>query len=73
MSENAGARAAFDTLRASAAFDGDTDPPAQDGSLLGDWKRGKPIYPRPVDQNDAPDNTAWANGRTSAGWLCRVM
>jgi hypothetical protein len=70
-SENAGVRTSLDTLRASAAFDGDTDPPAQPGSLLGDWKMGKPIYPQPTDQNSVPDNTAWGNGRCAQGWLSR--
>ncbi len=69
--ENPGVRAAFDTLRASAAFDGDTDPPAQEGSLLGDWKMGKPIYPQPTDQNSVPDNTAYGTGRCAQGWLSR--
>lgn len=69
MSENPGARAAFDTLKASAAFDGDTDPPAQAGSLLGDWKRGKPVNPRVGDQNSIPDNSAIADvARQPTAW-----
>lgn len=66
--DNEAARVAMDTLRAQAAFDGDTDPPAQEGSLLGDWKGGKPIYPKPKDQNEIPDNAARARGGTSSGW-----
>lgn len=64
--ENPAVRVALDRLNASAAFDGDTDPPAREGSLLGDWKRGKPVYPTPIDQNSVSDIGARAKDRNSA-------
>ena len=67
--EDAAFKVAVDRLFALSAADGDTNPPAQPGSLLGDWKMGKPINPRPVDQTTVADNAARAGyGRPSAGW-----
>lgn len=73
MSENPSARATFDRLADSAAFDGDTSPPAQKGSLLGDWKSGQPVSPTPIDQTSGPDDAAWATSRTPADFIARVM
>lgn len=71
LGENASVRAP--SLFALAAFDGDTSPPAQKGSLLGDWKDGQPIYPNPIDQNTVPDDAAYGMGRDAIGWAGRVM
>ena len=67
--EDAAYKVAVDRLFALAAHDGDTDPPNQPGSLLGDWKMGKPLNPRPIDQTAFPENGARAGyGRAPAGW-----
>jgi hypothetical protein len=66
--ENAAYRVAIDRLMAMAAADGDTNPPAQPGSLLGDWKAGKPVQPRPKDQNTVPDNSAVAFSLRAVPW-----
>lgn len=40
-----------------------------DKQLLLDWKNGKPLQPRPVDENTKADNAARAsNGRDEMGW-----
>lgn len=65
--ENASHRVAIDRLMAMAKADGDTDPPAAKGSLLGDWKAGKPIAPQPLDQNDEPDDAAVATNALLTG------
>ncbi len=67
--ENAAHRISVERLFAMAAFDGDTDPPAKKGSLLGDWKGGKPIQPRPVDEDNVADNAARAgSSRKAVNW-----
>lgn len=53
--ENAAFRIAMDRLFAMAAIDGDTNPPGQKGSLLGDYAEGMPVLPAPIDQNTVPD------------------
>ena len=73
--DNAQYRVAVDRLFAMAGQDGDTNPPAQKGSLLGDWKSGKPIQPRPYDENGVlPDNAAiFGSGRGGRGFNARVL
>ena len=69
--ENPVFREPMDRLFASAAFDGDTDPPAQPGSLLGDWKNGMPILPTPIDQTTTPEMGARSSStrcRFERGW-----
>ena len=58
--ENAAYRVAVDRLMAREEFD---------KLLLADWKAGKPVQPRPQDQNEIADNAPRAGyGRTNAGW-----
>ncbi len=71
--ENPAFRVAMDRLFAQAKFDGDTDPPAQPGSLLGDWKMGMPVMPTPLDQNTVADTGPRAHGRRSMGWERRML
>lgn len=71
MSENPAFRATFEALSTSAAFDGDTAPPAQPGSLLGDWKAGKPIDGMPLAQMGRPRDAARGRCRAPAGWGAR--
>ncbi len=65
--ENPEFRVALDRLFAQAATDGDTDPPAQPGSLLGDYKAGVAILPTPVDQNNIADMGPRATNRCTPG------
>jgi hypothetical protein len=65
--ENPAFREPMDRLFAMAASDGDTNPPAQPGSLLGDWKAGISILPTPVDQNDVADMGPRARARGRYG------
>ncbi len=65
--ENPAFREPMDRLFAMAASDGDTSPPAQPGSLLGDWKNGMPILPTPTDQNDVADMGPRARARGRYG------
>jgi hypothetical protein len=59
-SENPQYRIAIDRLLASEEAD---------NLLLKTWKDGKPIQPRPTDENTALDNAAVArSGRDSMGW-----
>ena len=53
--ENPAFRIPMDRLLAQAATDGDTDPPGQKGSLLGDYAEGLSILPAPVDQDTVPN------------------
>mgnify|MGYP003350055441 CR=1 FL=1 len=40
-----------------------------DKLLLADWKAGKPVQPRPIDQDEVADNAPHAGyGRPNAGW-----
>lgn len=71
--ENPAYREPMDRLFAMAATDGDTDPPAQPGSLLGDWKSGMPIMPTPIDQNTIADTGPRARGRWPIGWERRTL
>lgn len=73
--ETASYRVAVDRLFAQAKADGDADPPAQKGSLLGDWKAGKPIQPRPTDETPrVPDNAAiFGHSRRNRGMDRRVL
>jgi hypothetical protein len=67
--DNPAFRVPMDRLFAMAATDGDTDPPAQPGSILGDWKTGVPIMPTPTDQTTTPDMGARASySRAANGW-----
>lgn len=72
--DNPAYRTSIDRLMAQSAFDGDTDPPAQVGSLLGDWKRGKPINPRPIDQTSTAENSARAgSSRDASDWTTGAL
>ena len=71
--ENPAYREPMDRLFAMAATDGDTDPPAQPGSLLGDWKSGVSILPVPRDQNTLADMGPRARGRLPIGWERRRL
>jgi hypothetical protein len=58
--ENAQYRVAVDRLMAREA---------QDLEILAAWKAGKPIQPRPTDEDDLANNAARAGyGRRPAGW-----
>ena len=58
--ENAAYRVAVDRLMAREEFD---------KILLADWKAGKPVQPRPIDQDEVADNAPHAGyGRPNAGW-----
>ena len=71
--ENPAYREPMDRLFAMAASDGDTDPPAQPGSLLGDWKAGVEILPTPVDRTAIADMGMRARGRWPIGWERRTL
>lgn len=58
--ENAAYRVAVDRLMAREEFDRE---------ILKAWKEGKPIQPRPTDEDDLADNAPRAGyGRPNAGW-----
>lgn len=57
--ENAAYRVAVDRLIAREESDQKT---------LDAWKSGKPIQPRPADENTFPDNAARASSATSIDW-----
>lgn len=46
---------------------------AADLALLADWKAGKPIQPRPTDQNTVPDNSARASSLTPVPWRTGML
>lgn len=58
--ENAAYRKAVDRLLAQEAHDLAT---------RADWKAGKPIQPRPTDQNELPDNAARAYSLPAVPWI----
>jgi hypothetical protein len=67
--ENPEFREPMDRLFAMAATDGDTNPPAQPGTLLGDYKAGIPIMPTPTDQTAIAEMGARASyTRAARGW-----
>jgi len=66
--ENAQYRTAIDVLQQQREWDGYGAKGAIAGTLLGDWKLGKPIQPRPTDSNNVPDNAAIAASATPMPW-----
>lgn len=62
--ENAAYRVAVDRLNAREQHD---------MTLLADWKAGKPVQPRPTDQNTVPDNSAVAYSLRPVPWQTGML
>jgi hypothetical protein len=65
--ENPAFRVPLERLFAMAATDGDTNPPGQPGSLLGDYAEGLSVLPAPLDQDTVPNMGPRATNARTAG------
>lgn len=71
--ENPAYRIAVDRLEAQRDWDGYGDKGAVAGTLLGDWKLGKPVQPRPTDSDNIQDNAARASSSCPMPWRSESM
>lgn len=66
--DNPAFRSVVDRLEAQRDWDGYGDKGAIAGTLLGDWKLGKPVQPRPTDEDNTLDNAAIATASDPMPW-----